>query len=521
MKTKRTKALGFVFHFPRLPPARFALRSKAGGSASPQANGGQVFSEGGQPPHQTAMRFARKTKKSPLWCWGQSTLEIVIAITILTIGLSAAVLVIFEGQSVSLDTQESNQAINLARQNLENSAVATDFSSIASGSSTQGEFTKEIIVVSTDANTKRVTSRVSWSTDPRRVQNVELTTLVTDWKNTAATGGDTGGGGTTGDWTIPQTLGSIDLGPGNSATDLDVVNKIVYLTAVASAESKSDFYIVNASDGQNPYIVSNVNTGPGLNSIDVAGNYAYVANNKTMSQLQVIDITNGALPYLLKSYTLPGVSGNGAIGNAIFYYNFRVYLGTKTATGPEFHVIDVSNPANPTELGSYEVSADVSDISVNGATAYLAIGGTYEVIALDVTNPGNIQLLGSYDIVSDNSDGQSVYTSGNNLYLGLTGSTKDFSIWDSSNPAALKLLGSADIGGTSVNGITVRDNLAFLATSASNKEFQVWDISSSTNPTLWSSFNFPQVASGIDYENNLVYVSVRSNDALRIITTSQ
>jgi hypothetical protein len=143
------------------------------------------------------------------------------------------------------------------------------------------------------------------------------------------------------------------------------------------------------------------------------------------------------------------------------------------------------------------------------------------VIALDVTNPGNIQLLGSYDIVSDNSDGQSVYTSGNNLYLGLTGSTKDFSIWDSSNPAALKLLGSANLDGASVNGIVVRDNLAFLATSASNKEFQVWDISSSTNPTLWSSFNFPQVASGIDYENNLVYVSVRSNDALRIITTSQ
>ena len=44
--------------------------------------------------------------------------------------------------------------------------------------------------------------------------------------------------------------------------------------------------------------------------------------------------------------------------------------------------------------------------------------------------------------------------------------------------------------------------------------------SSSTSPVLHSSFNFPQVATGVDYEDNLVYVSVRSNDALRIITSS-
>ncbi|GAH25486.1 unnamed protein product, partial [marine sediment metagenome] len=47
-----------------------------------------------------------------------------------------------------------------------------------------------------------------------------------------------------------------------------------------------------------------------------------------------------------------------------------------------------------------------------------------------------------------------------------------------------------------------------------------WNISNPGNIELWSSFNFPQVATGIDYEDNVVYVSVRSNDALRIITSS-
>ena len=67
--------------------------------------------------------------------------------------------------------------------------------------------------------------------------------------------------------------------------------------------------------------------------------------------------------------------------------------------------------------------------------------------------------------------------------------------------------------------VVARDDLAFIASSNSNREFQVINISDPNNPSLWSYFNFPQVATGIDYEDNLVYVSVRSNDALRIITS--
>jgi hypothetical protein len=94
----------------------------------------------------------------------------------------------------------------------------------------------------------------------------------------------------------------------------------------------------------------------------------------------------------------------------------------------------------------------------------------------------------------------------------------EFHILDISSSSLPQNLGSKDIG-ADVNDLRIRDNLAFLATADSNKEFQVWNISDPTNITLWSSFNFPQVATGIDYEDNVVYVSVRSNDALRIITS--
>ena len=35
----------------------------------------------------------------------------------------------------------------------------------------------------------------------------------------------------------------------------------------------------------------------------------------------------------------------------------------------------------------------------------------------------------------------------------------------------------------------------------------------------YASLNYPQIGSGIDFDNNLVFMTARSNDALRIITS--
>jgi hypothetical protein len=461
--------------------------------------------------------------------YGQSTLEVLIGLVIMVISVAAAIAIFFGGQSLNIDSELSGRAIYLARQELElaREAARQNFNSLASSSSTQDEFLKETVVEDIDANTKKVTSRVSWSTDPLRRQKIELVSYVTRWRDIISLPdpGDSGGGGISGNWRNPRTLGSIDLGPGNAGTDLDVVNKIVYMTAVASSVSKPDFFIIDATNGLNPVIVSRIDTGPGLNAVDATVNYAYVANNDPNAQLQVINISNIRSPYLVASFKLPGTSGNGAVGNSIFYANSKVYIGTKNANGPEFHIVDVSNPLNPIALGSKEINADVNAIYVNGSYAYLAVSSSDELKILDVRNPQAIVQIGNFFAPGDSEDGKSLYLVGNKLYLGrLRGGNHadhhEFHIVDVSNASSTQNLGSKDLA-ANLNDLTVRDNLAFFATDDSNEEFQVWDISNPANIAFWSSFNFPQVATGIDYEDNLVYVSVRSNDALRIITSSQ
>lgn len=429
-------------------------------------------------------------------------------------------------QSISLDTELNNQAIYLARQAIEKARAdgRNSFNSVVSASTTESVFLKELFVENIGSYEKKVISRVSWKTSPLRNQKIELTTIVSDWKAVLTTGGDTGGSGVSGNWRNPMTLGSVDLGPGNSANDIDVLNKIVFLAVEASDSKKPDFYIVDATNGQNPVIRSTLNTGPGLNALDVAFNYAYAANKSVDGQLQIIDVSNLSSPSLITTFKLPGVSGSGAVGNSIFYHNKKIYIGTKKATGPEFFVIDATNPSSPIFLGSKEINANVNKIIVKENLAYIATSDQQELKVLNVSDPANIIQIGGFDADGESEDGKSISIDSSKLYLGrLVGGNHtnhhELYILDIASTTNILGLGSKDIA-ADINGIIGRDNFVFLATGDSNKEFQVFDASNPANITLWSSFNFPQIATGIDFEDNTVYISIRSNDAFRIITST-
>lgn len=381
-----------------------------------------------------------------------------------------------------------------------------------------------------DPDTKLVTVNISWP-DEGLTQNKSFQQYFTSWNNPTTClavedefGGDTGGSGLAGDWTHPITLGTIDMGAGNSATSLDVMNKIVYMGSIASDAKKTDFFIIDATDGQQPTIASSLNTGAGLNAVDAAGQYVYAANKSVSAQLQIINVNDIQNPALIKSYQLVGVSGSGAVGNSIFYAASKVYIGTLKATGPEFFVIDVSDPNNPVKLGSKETDANVNAIYVDGETAYLATSDSEELKIFDVSDPANIVQSGGFDAPGESEDGKTLYLVASKMYLGRTiggnhTNHQEFHILDISDPDEVQDLGSKDLA-TNLNGLVARDYLAFFATSNPNSELQIWNISDPGSIGAWASLNFPQEASGIDYEDNMLYISVRSNDSLRIVTSS-
>ena len=175
---------------------------------------------------------------------GQGVLEIVIALGILSITLTSAIILVFGGQSLLIDTQLGQQALQIAMRNLETTQVSAgeNFDDLTSSSSTASRFLEEIIVENAGNDTKKITSRVSWQTDPARLQKVEFSALATNWRLLREFGGDSCGGGVAGDWQNPITGGTVDLGPGNEATGLsprllEVLDEVVAIPMGGAVDS--------------------------------------------------------------------------------------------------------------------------------------------------------------------------------------------------------------------------------------------------------------------------------------------
>lgn len=470
---------------------------------------------------------------------GQLLVEALIALGLFVVVMSAVIIFFFNGQFSAVNSGKIREALGVARNGVEAARFIRDGSwddltdgehglvftgtqwQFSGTSDVTGEFTRKITISVVEDNVKKILSQVTWQDERLGQQQVSLVTYLSDWKNAPPPGGDpgdTGGGGPTGDWTNPHILGSLDLGPGNQATDVDVLNKIVFLSAKASAESKPDFYVIDATDGENPFIVSSLNTGSGLNSLDASGDFVYgVHNDKNVSHLQVINVSDINNPSLVSSFFF--TDAEEAI--SIFYLDNKVYIGTETSGVSEFYVVDVSTPTTPVLLGGLEIGFDVRSVLVKNNKAYIAANSSVsELMIIDVTDPANMSISHTFDIPAANNGGRSVYSVGQKLFLGLDkGSYDEFQIINIADLGDIQTIGSADMG-ADLNDIRTRDTLAFLATDSPNNEFQVWDITDPANPILNSAFNFPQSATGIDYEDNMVYVSVRSNDGLRIITST-
>ena len=448
---------------------------------------------------------------------GFSTLEVLIAMGILILCISAVILVSFGNQSILTDAEINSEALHKAEEYLQEAQALArqDFKLVLprENSEITGPitFTKTLSVETLpDLLTKEIQSTVTWTGEHGREQKVELTALVTNFEN--AIGGDTCDSVLPAGWTAPLIKNAVtdfaalvgDPAGIYPVTGIDASHGKLYVTVNnTAANTKETFFIFSIADPANPTLVNKIDNASaisaGLNAAHVAGKYAYVANGygapfttctegSNCAQLQVIDISV-APPQVIKNYKVPGVTGtaNQAIGKSIFYKDGYVYLGlAKTASGPEFHILDVHDPANPSWVGAYSVGHDVNDIQVKGKYAYLATPDTEELTTLDVGDPAHPVHAGGFD-GPGGSNGKSLTLVGDMLYVGRTFGGDEFYVLDNKNPASTLLaLGSKDLGATeSANGLLVRDFLAFLLT---NTQLQILNIS---NPASIGSYAPP------------------------------
>jgi type II secretory pathway pseudopilin PulG len=451
--------------------------------------------------------------------YGFSTVELLIAMAILVISLTAIILVSFGTQSILIDSQTSSEAINLAQEFLEKeqSLARKDFKLVNSRAATTVDIYEiKVDVVATSSNpllanfTKKITATVSWPDQYNRGLNVQLSALITNFEN--ANGGDSCNSILSGNWAAPSISNFFVSDTDNNAKlSVDAYKQKLYAAiSDANATDTPTIFVYDLSlDPKNPVLISsldNWDTEAGINDIHATDGYLYVAKATSASgQLQIFNTSDWSSTTFKVDPSL--ASG---IGNSIFYKDGYVYLGLTAASGPEFHIIDVHSPSNPFEVGYWpqtgRLGNDINAIYIKGKHVYLATPNTEDLIILDISNPTLPVQVDSFDS-SGGGHGKSLYSVGDTLYLGKTeGSSPELYILNNPDLSAISVSSSQEIS-ESVDGLLVRDYLAFLTT---NTQLQIWRIDNPASIFLYndSPLTLPSASdnpTSLDCEGNYIY----------------
>ncbi len=447
--------------------------------------------------------------------------EVVIALALSVLALAVSASATFGAQALLVDTQMYTQAIFQAQGFLQKVAIdaQNNFNFLYSSTTqTQDSFQQNydqiLDVLDITPCIKKVDVTEGWQ-QAGRLQHVSLQTFITHPLYVLETGEMCVGNELLStEWVLYQK-NTFNINT-NEPTDVDVVDDSIFLSYNSATSTNVDIRIFDKENPTN--LISEIDIGEGVFAIDVTRDYIFVAVNSTSTQLVIIDIKNRDNPFVVTSKSLFGVNPLGSYPQArsIFFFNDRIYIGTKETAGPEFHIFDVSNPTNPIEIGFFEVTHNINDIVVRDDVAYLATSAdTKELIVFDVSAPREIHEIGYFNAglsTVNDRDATSLYLLGNTIYLGRKRETQfnpELYAIDISNSTLPTLSWSFAIGLMQplsyVSGVIRRGNLLFVSSTDPENGFIVFDIKDTSNIKKISENNFQPPVISFDIQKDEIY----------------
>ncbi len=419
---------------------------------------------------------------------GFSSIEILVAISIAVLCLTACVMVFFGGEKLIADSSSLTESAQIAQAMIQKTQfdAAADFDSVESVIfNPESGYKKSLEVKSIDFFTKQVTAKVALLSNLQ--QYTELTTIITDYNNTSI---NTCNKPLSIDLQNPQIMNfSFGLDLTNDTSGINPLSdikaykdKLFASISTGNIKTSPTFFVFALLGTATPTLVSSldnaVSTTAGIAKFAIFKNYAYLASLRAISslsdfgQLQIVDTSDYSSPKIITNFRIPGVTGTSGqgVGSSIAYQNGYVYIGlTKTGSGPEFNIIDVKDAQNPKLVGSLAIGNTVNAVLVKGDLAYLAhpTDSTSlpleQLTVVDVSDPANPKRVGGFHAPDNQGNGKSLFIEGANLYLGRTVTT-------TVNPE-LYILGinnsvvSSKKISSSVNALLVNSGLIFYLTN--------------------------------------------------------
>jgi len=233
--------------------------------------------------------------------------------------------------------------------------------------------------------------------------------------------------------------------------------------------------------------------------VTASGNYLYVA--ATSAGMRIINVSDPAQPVEVGDLGSPSVTAGITISGT-YAYVAEYDAGLR--------IVDISNPASPVVVGLYDTPGIALDTAVAGDYVYLA-DHTAGLRVIDASEPMTPTEVGYYETPGDAQD---VTISGHYVYV--ADYAAGLRVVDVSDPAHPVEVAAYDTLGDAQKVVIVGD-YAFVADHAAG--LRVIDISDPENPFEAGYYDTPGDAWGLAIWGSRAYVA-DNNTTLRVIDIS-
>ena len=263
--------------------------------------------------------------------------------------------------------------------------------------------------------------------------------------------------------------------------------------------------VVDVLTPSNPTEVGACDTPGWARGVAVDGGHAYVADG--WAGLRVVDVSTPSNPTEVGACDTPGYAvGVAVAANYAYVAEHPAWDGSQWVGGG-LRIINVADPAAPTEAGFYDTPGYARDVAVAGNYAYVA--AEYDGLrVINVTDPAAPSEAGFHDTAGY---AQGVAVAGNYAYVadGYDG----LRIINVSDPAAPTEAGFYDTQGDA-RGVAVAGNCAYVGAGAFGG-LRVVDISDPSNPTEAGYYYTPGGAGDVAIAGGYAYVAADGLTILR------
>jgi hypothetical protein len=264
------------------------------------------------------------------------------------------------------------------------------------------------------------------------------------------------------------------------------------------------FFVPRAAHGQgwNTTLLGTVGSAHYTQSVFVAGNYAYTAEDNVT--LRVFNVSNPSAPVPVGIIDLPDPEDSHSI---VVNGSYAYLANAGWVAGRNLQIFNISVPSSPTLVGfANNVPNEAAyDVALQGNFAYLAHSSAGLRI-INISNPSSPVEVGSY---ATTGLAWGVAVSGNYAYVGCTdGRLVIVNVSNPAFPTYVSSLVSCTGFGAAALGIAVRGDYAYLAGGSCG--FRVIDISNKLNPRQVDSIPVPPSGNATDVflVSQYAYVSV-------------